>query len=365
MGNASVSVVIPTYNNARYIGESIDSVLAQTHPPDEIFIVDDGSTDNTRDVVSTYTDRRIHYVPSRHGGISAARNKGISLASCEYLTFLDSDDLWRSTMLEKQIAMLKHDRHLVCSFTNFVRFKNDTGELLPDQFTFYPGLMSAALGGKLRCCGDGFILDGDPFVTCLQFHEIPAYMQCTVFRRSMISDMRLNESLRRCEDTEFVLRAFLRGKVAFIPEVLADVRRHNSNITKDISLIELDRLQALLSVGRSVDSARRRAALHDRTVKSRIDCANALIRAGRPVDGMRSYFKALTIPGSGTRKAKGLARTSYNILSSMAGGMGFSRAGMRANQRTLAAGTSVSGRPQGGSRPHSAHATYRRALPRR
>lgn len=357
MRRATVSVVIPTYNNSIYIRDSINSVLTQTHPPDEIFIIDDGSTDNTQDVVSAYTDRRIHYVASAHRGISAARNKGISLASCEYLTFLDSDDLWRSTMIEKQIAMLKHDRRLVCSFTNFIRLKDDTGELLPDQFTFYPGLTSAAMEDKLCRRGDGFILDGDPFVTFLQFHEIPAYMQCTVFRRSMIADMRLNESLRRCEDTEFVLRAFLRGKVAFIPEVLADVRRHNSNITKDISLIELDRLQALLSVLRSVDSAHRRTALQDRTVKSRIDCANALIRIGRPVDGMRFYLKALTIPGSGRRKAKGFARASYNILSSLASGVGISRAGPRANKRPAAAAAFAGSRPAGGARApaHGAH----------
>lgn len=331
MGNASVSVVIPTYNNARYIGESIDSVLTQSLPPDEIFIIDDGSTDNTKEVVSAYSDPRIHYVPAPHRGISAARNAGISLASCEYLTFLDSDDLWRSTMLEKQLAMLQSDAQIVCSFTNFVRFKNDTGELLTDQFTFYPGLTSAALREKLCRCGDGFILDGDPFVTLLQFHEIPAYMQCTMFRRSLIADMRLNESLRRCEDTEFVLRAFMRGKVAFLPEVLADVRRHESNITKDISLMELDRLQALLSVHQSVDGARRRDALHDRTVKSRIDCANALIRAGRTFDGIKFYLRALKMPGSGTRKAKGFARAGYSILSSIADTLRVSRDGSQAN----------------------------------
>lgn len=315
MATHSVSVVIPTYNNGHYIAESIESVLAQTHPPEQIFVIDDGSTDNTEQVVSSYRNPEIHYVAVPHHGISAARNRGIALASCEYLTFLDSDDLWRKDMLEKQAAILGLDNSLVCSFTNFVRFNDHNGEILPDQFTFYPGLMS--LGEKLSQLGDGFVINSDAFVTFLQFHEIPAYMQCTMFRRSLISDMKFNESLCRCEDTEFMLRAVLRGKVAFVPEVLADIRRHGSNITKDLSLIELDRLQAFLSVRHSVRKISRCNAINDRTVKSRIDCANALIRSGRPIDGMKYFLRALKLPGSRVRKAKGFARAGYNILTSM------------------------------------------------
>lgn len=314
MANASISVVIPTYNNGRYIAQSLESVLKQTHPPDEVLIIDDGSTDNTRDVVATFTDPRIRYVPIPHAGISAARNRGISLASCEYLAFLDSDDLWRATMLEKQVGMLALDEGLVCSFTNFVRFVNDTGELLPEQFMFYPEL--ASLKGVLRPHGQGFTLEADPFVTFVEFQEIPCYMQCTLFRRSLIENMRLNESLRRCEDIEFLLRVFLRGGVAFLPEVLAEVRRHGANITKDISLIELDRIKALLSAQSAVDSAPRRTALNDRIVKCYIDCATALIRSGRRAEGMTAYMNALKIPGSPKRKMKGLARTLYTISTS-------------------------------------------------
>lgn len=316
MRGSRVSVIIPTYNRAAYIGESIDSVLAQTHSPDEILVIDDGSTDDTTGVVSSFKDRRIQYVVVPHGGISATRNKGIALASGDYLAFLDSDDRWRSTMLEKQLAMLAGDEELVCSFTNFVRFKDHPPEFFAEQFTYCTEF--AHLEDKMRRKNGGFIVDGDPFTTFVQFYEFPAYLQCIVFRRSIISDMRMNESLRIGEDTEFVLRAFLRGKVALLPEVLADIRRHDSNITKEVGeLVELDKVRALLCLRNVVDSGRRRAALNDRLVKAHIDGATALIRTGHRSEGIKSYLSALSIPGSRRRKLKGFARTTLNVLASM------------------------------------------------
>jgi glycosyltransferase involved in cell wall biosynthesis len=314
--SAHVSVIIPTYNRAAYIGESIDSVLAQTHSPDEILIIDDGSTDDTPGVVSRFKDPRIQYVVLPHSGISAARNKGIALASGDYLAFLDSDDRWRSTMLEKQLAMLAEDEELVCSFTNFVRFRDHPPKIFAEQFTYCTEF--AHLKDKMHRKNDGFIVDGDPFTTFVQFYEFPAYLQCIVFRRSIISDMQMNESLRIGEDTEFVLRAFLRGKVALLPEVLADIRRHDSNITSEVGeLVELDKARALLSLRNVVDTGRRRAALNDRLVKAHIDGATALIRTGYRSEGIKSFLNALNTPGSRRRKLKGFVRTTFSILISL------------------------------------------------
>jgi glycosyltransferase involved in cell wall biosynthesis len=192
----SVSVIIQTYNCSKYISNSIESVLAQTHPPNEILIVDDGSTDDTRAVVSAFSDPRIRYIlAARNEGCAAARNKGIELAAGGYLAFLDADDLWRPTMLEKQVAVMRHNQEVVCSFTNFVRFVEGTDQTLPEQFKFYPelaNLRSAASG-----CGNTRLVEGDAFVEFIRFQEIPGFMQCCLFRTAMIAGMRLNESLRR------------------------------------------------------------------------------------------------------------------------------------------------------------------------
>ena len=242
----TVSVIMPTYNSAKYIAKSIDSVFTQTRQPTELLIIDDGSTDDTRAVVSTYSDSRIRYIEAPHGGAAAARNRGIDSAGGDYLAFLDADDLWRPTMLEKQVAVMERDKGLICSFTNFVRFAEDTGETLAEQFDFYPELATLAV---VESGLDGAsIVEGDSFIQFIRFDEIPAYMQCILFRRAMVTEMRLNESLTRCEDLEFVSRVFMRGKVAFNREVLTDVRRHNSNATRDISLMAVDKLSALVSL---------------------------------------------------------------------------------------------------------------------
>ncbi|MGH7172689.1 MAG: glycosyltransferase family 2 protein [Gemmataceae bacterium] len=312
MNAPSVSVIIPTYNSAKYIAKSIDSVFAQTRQPREVLIVDDGSTDETRTVVSVYNDSRIRYIEAPHRGPAAARNRGMDIATGDYLAFLDADDLWRPTMLEKQVSVMERDEGLICSFTNFVRFAEDTGEALPEQFGFYPELTALAV---LDSGIDGaFIVEGDAFIQFIRFEEIPAYMQCTLFRRAMVAEMRLNESLRRCEDLEFVSRVFMRGKVAFNREVLTDVRRHDANVTKDISLMALDKLWALLALQNAVHAPTQRAALNDRLVKARIDAATTLIRTGSRLDGVRHYAKAFTLPGSGLRKLKGTARIAYELV---------------------------------------------------
>lgn len=90
----TVSVIIPTYNRAHCVGEAIDSVLAQVPPADEVIVVDDGSTDDTAEVLAAYGDR-ITVLHQQNAGAAAARNTGIRHATGEWVAFLDSDDLWR------------------------------------------------------------------------------------------------------------------------------------------------------------------------------------------------------------------------------------------------------------------------------
>ena len=104
-----ISVIIPTYNRAHLIKRSAQSVLNQTYKNLELIIVDDGSTDNTKEVIDSLNDERIVYVKQENHGVSSARNTGINVANGKYIAFQDSDDIWHSDKLEKQINTLKQN----------------------------------------------------------------------------------------------------------------------------------------------------------------------------------------------------------------------------------------------------------------
>jgi glycosyltransferase involved in cell wall biosynthesis len=126
---ADVSVVIPTYNRAHLLKESLDSILRQTVPVREIIVVDDGSTDNTQELVRSYGQPVILLTQNR-AGESAARNRGKAHASSEWIAFLDSDDVWRPTKIAKQLQYLEH--HPSCDFihTGYYLFQRNRKDIV-------------------------------------------------------------------------------------------------------------------------------------------------------------------------------------------------------------------------------------------
>ena len=109
MSDGLVSVIIPTWNRAECLPKTIDSALSQTYASLEAIVIDDGSTDNTEQVIASMMqrDRRIRYIRQANSGVASARNTGLSHARGNYVAFLDSDDLWEPWKLELQIACLK------------------------------------------------------------------------------------------------------------------------------------------------------------------------------------------------------------------------------------------------------------------
>lgn len=103
----NISIIIPTYNRAYCILDSINSVLNQTYPYFELLIIDDGSTDNTEDIVRDIEDERVKYYKTpQNSGPAAARNYGVALAQYDYIAFQDSDDEWLAEKLDKQIRLI-------------------------------------------------------------------------------------------------------------------------------------------------------------------------------------------------------------------------------------------------------------------
>ncbi len=109
-----VSVIIPTYNHAGYVSQTIESVLAQTYPNFEIVVVNDGSPDNTSDVLRPYTNSgKIVYIEQQNAGQAAARNRGLEEASGDFIAFLDDDDLWPPEKLAWQTAILREQPDVI------------------------------------------------------------------------------------------------------------------------------------------------------------------------------------------------------------------------------------------------------------
>lgn len=122
MSGPLISVIIPSYNRAHLINEACTSVLSQTYSNIELIIVDDCSTDNTKEVVSSIKDSRVHYYClEKNSGACIARNLGIEKATGDYIAFNDSDDRWHSDKLEKQISFLIENNAdvTVCSMDVF------------------------------------------------------------------------------------------------------------------------------------------------------------------------------------------------------------------------------------------------------
>ena len=117
-----VSVIIPVRDGARYIVSAIESVLGQTRPPAEVLVIDDGSRDGTKDIVSQLCACGVRLIRQRPAGAAAARNHGVKLARYDLFAFLDADDLWTSIKLEQQCAELQSDPALDMVFGHVRQF---------------------------------------------------------------------------------------------------------------------------------------------------------------------------------------------------------------------------------------------------
>lgn len=116
--NEKVSVITPCYNGAKYIAETIESVIAQDYTDWEMLVVNDGSTDDSAEIVKSYEkkDQRIRLINQKNAGSAAARNNGIRQASGRYIALLDADDVWESNFLSQQLGFMKQkNAAVVCS----------------------------------------------------------------------------------------------------------------------------------------------------------------------------------------------------------------------------------------------------------
>ena len=204
MRKALISCIVPVFNCERYLGEALDSILAQTYRPIEIIVVDDGSTDGTSDIAARYGDQ-IRYVRQSNSGAPTARNLGLSFAAGEFVAFLDADDLWHPEKLAHQMARFEARPELDYCVTHLQRFW--ISQLETEKHSFQNHRFAEAL---------------------------PGYVTQTLLARRKLFDSvgNFNTSRRVGDPMDWFLRAREQGAtMELLPDLLVYARMHESNLS--------------------------------------------------------------------------------------------------------------------------------------
>lgn len=240
-----VSVVIPAYNTGRYIAEALDSVFRQSFTDYEVIVVDDGSTDDTREIVGRLGDRVI-YFHQKNQGLAVARNSGLRLATGDYITYLDADDVWEPDNLKMKAQTLRAVPGLGGVFSEFSIFDDDgerhargtrelfpffarTGKSFDDVFLSTHELQTT--DGRSVGIRHGHVFDALFWGNFI----LPTSMLFSRACAMSVGDFR--PELRTQQDYEYWLRFTQQYPLAFLSEALVRYRRHPAQLT-DYSRIE-------------------------------------------------------------------------------------------------------------------------------
>jgi glycosyltransferase involved in cell wall biosynthesis len=233
--HSSVSVIIPTYNRANSVPRAIESVLNQTMPVSEIIVVDDGSRDNTREVIHSYKPR-IKYIYQNNAGPAAARNRGIAESKCRWLAFLDSDDIWLPQKIERQLQETEklgadvsfHDLHL----------RRNNNEAYVESWNREVNRHCK----NLIPLGTGIIEDA--YSRCMLCGHL--FLTTTLMLNKYCLDSLglFKEELRTSEDLELYFRLATKYKIAYLNEQLALYDPGTERVT-NYERVYKDRIKAI------------------------------------------------------------------------------------------------------------------------
>ncbi|MGB9605347.1 MAG: glycosyltransferase family 2 protein [Bryobacteraceae bacterium] len=205
-----ISVIIPTYNCAPFLGQAIESVLGQTRPVDEILVVDDGSTDETEAVVRSFAPK-LRYIQQSNQGVSQARNTAIQEATGDLIAFLDADDWWLPDKIRRQEEAMRGRPDAVLCYTGVLDYLPDgsvRSKPAPDPQRLWPQL-------RLRQCL------GPPSSWVVRKESL---VEAGGFRRQM----------RACEDWELLVRLARRRRLVAVPEPLTCYRIRPASLSQEI-----------------------------------------------------------------------------------------------------------------------------------
>lgn len=223
MSQPLVSVIIPAFNAQNYISETIDSIIAQSYTNIEIIVVDDGSTDNTAEIIKSYNNIVKYVYQNNSGGCSVPRNTGISVCKGELLTFIDSDDLMPPNRVESQVSFLCNHLDIDLVFSDYQNFGLH-GKSSSTHFQECPNFHKF-LDGK-----NEIIIDrACEYLADENFGISGTFM----LRRRLLNHVSgFNTALKACEDFHFYYQLARFTRVGVINQVGMLRRLHDNNMTK-------------------------------------------------------------------------------------------------------------------------------------
>ena len=266
-----ISVIIPCYNQAHYLGEAISSVIYQTYPNLEVIVVDDGSTDETAEVAGRYP--QVRCIRQGNQGLSAARNRGLKASRGEYVVFLDADDRLAAGAIGVGAGLL--DSHSECAFVS------GHYSLIDAEGRPIPHLASACAEDDHYCA----LLRGN-------YIGMPATV---MYRRSVLEIVKgFDTSRRACEDYELYLRIARRFPVHCHHHLVGEYRQHGGNMSRNYALMIRSSLSVLRSQWKFVRGDERLERAYREGIRSWQDYyARGLIRQVKTFIGLRDWRNAL------------------------------------------------------------------------
>lgn len=261
----AVSIVLPTYNRATFLRQAFDSIRSQTFIDWELTIVDDGSSDNTRELIpelAAACPQQILYIHQSNQGAAQARNAALPHARGSFISFFDSDDKWLPHHLQDCVSALHRSPDVDWVYGACRIMDWDTGRTLVASHFYDDGRPLPFLKLQRRTIGDLQVIDDQSATACMIQHGLHCGLQHSVFRRRVFDSLRL-PAYAVGEDQMFVILALKAGfRIGYIDRVHVEYFVHNNNLSAVGTAGSVQkRMQALTTLARAYEELEDRVAL--------------------------------------------------------------------------------------------------------